>query len=76
MVALAKQPNMWNEPVQVKHGDIYQLDRHRIACLDAFDPITFEVLLEGKRPHAIITDPPYGSYAREYDAFRLMACMG
>ncbi len=60
MVALAKQPNMWNEPVQVKHGDIYQLDRHRIACLDAFDPITFEVLLEGKRPHAIITDPPYG----------------
>lgn len=43
-----------------KPGDIWQLGRHRIACLDAFDPATYKALLGGVMPHAIINDPPYG----------------
>ena len=43
-----------------KPGDIWQLGRHRVACMDALDPATYSKLLQDTRPHAIITDPPYG----------------
>lgn len=43
-----------------KPGDIWRLGDHYIACLDALSPVTYEKLLQGKRPHAIIADAPYG----------------
>lgn len=48
------------EQTRVKLGDVWQLGEHRIGCLDALDPASYEKLLQSTRPHAIITDPPYG----------------
>jgi site-specific DNA-methyltransferase (adenine-specific) len=44
----------------VKAGDLFQLGRHRLACLDAFDDSSLARLLGGVTPFALITDPPYG----------------
>src|SRR2546430_8719653 len=77
MVALAKldtaYTTLWDEllpavpclslvpDTQVQHGDIWQLGKHRIACLDAVDGATYDRLLGGcVKLHAIIADPPYG----------------
>ncbi len=43
-----------------KPGDIWTCGSHVVACLDALDTVTYPKLLAGVRPHAIITDPPYG----------------
>jgi len=56
----AVQSDMWTEPIQVQYGDVWQLGRHRIACMDAFDLATYDVLLQGMKPDCILTDPPYG----------------
>lgn len=47
-------------PTRSQLGDIWQLGRHRIACMDALDYETYAVLLGDVKPDAIITDPPYG----------------
>jgi hypothetical protein len=47
-------------PTRTKVGDIWQLDKHRVACMDALDTATYSALLQGIRPYAIIADPPYG----------------
>jgi DNA modification methylase len=44
----------------VKHGDIWQLGRHRLVCGDATDPQTVKKALGGYRPRLMVTDPPYG----------------
>ena len=41
-------------------GDIWVLDSHRIVCGDSTDAATVAALLEGVRPHLMVTDPPYG----------------
>jgi DNA modification methylase len=41
-------------------GDIWQLDGHRIICGDCTDPSVIDRLLDGARPHLMVTDPPYG----------------
>jgi DNA modification methylase len=41
-------------------GDIYWLDKHRLACGDATIANHVKRLLTGVRPHLMITDPPYG----------------
>jgi len=41
-------------------GDIWLLGRHRLACGDATDGAMVERLLDGVRPHLMVTDPPYG----------------
>lgn len=45
---------------RTRPGDVYQLGRHRLACLDATERESYETLLEGKRPSLLVTDPPYG----------------
>jgi hypothetical protein len=41
-------------------GDIWQLDGHRIICGDCTDSSVIDRLLDGARPHLMVTDPPYG----------------
>ena len=45
-------------------GDLWQLGAHRLLCGDATDGNAVRRLLDGVRPHLMISDPPYGV---EYD---------
>jgi DNA modification methylase len=45
-------------------GDLWLLGPHRLLCGDATVANDVERLLEGARPHLMVTDPPYGV---EYD---------
>jgi DNA modification methylase len=45
-------------------GDLWLLGAHRLLCGDATVATDVERLLDGKRPHLMVTDPPYGV---EYD---------
>ena len=47
-----------------KPGDIWILGKHRIICGDSTDAETVARLLDGEKPHLMVTDPPYGV---EYD---------
>ncbi|WGH80410.1 site-specific DNA-methyltransferase [Jannaschia ovalis] len=41
-------------------GDLWQLGSHRLLCGDATDAAAVSRLLDGVRPHLMVTDPPYG----------------
>ena len=43
-----------------KLGDVWALGVHRIACGDCTDPAVVDRVLNGARPHLMVTDPPYG----------------
>lgn len=53
-------------PVQAvtRPGDLWLLGPHRLLCGDATVATDVERLLDGARPHLMVTDPPYGV---EYD---------
>ena len=53
-------------PVQAvtRPGDLWLLGPHRLLCGDATIATDVERLLDGARPHLMVTDPPYGV---EYD---------
>jgi DNA modification methylase len=46
-------------------GDLWALGRHRLLCGDATSAQDTALLLNGAKPHLMVTDPPYGV---EYDA--------
>jgi len=46
-------------PVTVT-GDVWLLGNHRIICGDATSATDVERVLNGVKPHLMITDPPYG----------------
>jgi DNA modification methylase len=48
-----------------KLGQLWELGNHRIICGDSTDKKTVHTLLNGDKPHLMVTDPPYGV---EYDA--------
>lgn len=48
-----------------KLGDIFLLGEHRLMCGDSTHSKTVELLLNGKIPPLMVTDPPYGV---NYDA--------
>ena len=52
------------DPVTVL-GDVWILGKHRIICGDSTDALVSEKVLNGIKPHLMVTDPPYGV---EYDA--------
>ena len=41
-------------------GDLWVLGRHRLLCGDATHATGVARLLNGKKPHLLISDPPYG----------------
>ncbi len=41
-------------------GDIWILGEHRLICGSCTDSETVSKLLDGSRPHLMVTDPPYG----------------
>ncbi len=45
-------------------GDVWILGNHRIICGDSTDASVVEKVLNGVKPHLMVTDPPYGV---EYD---------
>jgi DNA modification methylase len=51
------------EPV-TRPGDLWVLGRHRLLCGDATNATGVARLLDEKKPHLLISDPPYGV---EYD---------
>lgn len=57
-------PEAPETPVTVL-GDMWILGNHRIICGSSTDAHIVEKLLEGVKPHLMVTDPPYGV---EYDA--------
>lgn len=42
-----------------RHGDVWQIGRHRLLCGDSQKADTFELLMNGERADLIFTDPPY-----------------
>ena len=52
--------NKWD----VKPGQVWTLGNHRLMCGDSTDQDTVARLLDGDKPHLMVTDPPYGV---EYD---------
>jgi DNA modification methylase len=41
-------------------GDLWILGDHRVLCGDATSPEAIGKLLSGRKPHLMVTDPPYG----------------
>ena len=41
-------------------GDVWLLGGHRVRCGDSTDADTVVALLDGAKPHLMVTDPPYG----------------
>ena len=52
-------PDVPAVPVTQK-GDLWILGQHRIICGDSTDQTVVSELLDGARPHLMVTDPPYG----------------
>jgi hypothetical protein len=52
------------EPV-TKPGDVWLLGPHRLTCGDSTNAADVARVLDGAKPHLMVTDPPYGV---EYDA--------
>lgn len=58
-----QDPEVVPEPPKkptVRHGDIWQLDNHRVACGDSTKPETWKALFRRERAAVVFTDPPYG----------------
>jgi DNA modification methylase len=67
-VPAGKDPEATPEPPATpvsKRGDIWVLGQHRLMCGDATSAEDVERLLDGAKPHLMVTDPPYGV---DYDA--------
>ena len=47
------------DPISVL-GDVWILGKHRIICGDSTDALVSEKVLNGVKPHLMVTDPPYG----------------
>jgi DNA methylase len=47
-------------PTRVKLGEIWELGRHRVACLSSTDSVTLARLLGDEAPGMVFADPPYG----------------
>ena len=45
---------------RTKHGDIYQLGRHKLMCGDATNIDDINALLGEEKADVVLTDPPYG----------------
>ena len=53
-------PEVEETQTRVKLGDIWQLGRHKVACLNSCDPEQVQMFLAGVVPQVVWADPPYG----------------
>lgn len=47
------------KPPESRHGQIWQLGRHRLMCGDSTEPDDVKALMDGETADCMITDPPY-----------------
>lgn len=47
------------KPTLSRHGDIWQLGKHRVICGDSTKSETYDQLLGDKKANLVVTDPPY-----------------
>lgn len=47
------------KPTVSRHGDIWQLGKHRIICGDSTKAETYKQLLDDRKANLVVTDPPY-----------------
>jgi len=40
-------------------GDLWLLGQHRLVCADSTLPESYTLLMDGKKAHLVVTDPPY-----------------
>ena len=52
-------PEAPEEPI-TKLGDVWLLGEHRVMCGDSTSKEAVEILMDGEKANALITDPPYG----------------
>jgi DNA modification methylase len=57
-------PEPPTDPI-TKPGDLWILGNHRLLCGDSTDVLAVERLMDGQRPGAVVTDPPYGINANK-----------
>jgi DNA modification methylase len=48
------------EKPAAKPGDLYKLGNHRLLCGDATNSKSWESLMDDRKGHLAVTDPPYG----------------
>lgn len=53
-------PEVDEDNIVSKLGEVYQLGKHRVMCGDSTDYPQVELLLSGAKVQMIYTDPPYG----------------
>lgn len=53
-------PEVEEEQTRVKVGDVWQLGRHKIACINSCDAEQVRTFLAGVVPQMVWADPPYG----------------
>ena len=47
------------KPTLSRHGDIWQLGKHRVICGDSTKVETYKQLLDDRKANLVVTDPPY-----------------
>lgn len=47
------------KPTVSRHGDIWQLGKHRVICGDSTKAETYKQLLDDSKANLVVTDPPY-----------------
>lgn len=47
------------KPTVSRHGDIWQLGKHRVICGDSTKAETYKQLLDDRKANLVVTDPPY-----------------
>ncbi len=57
---------------ETRHGDVWQLGRHRLMCGDATHSDDVALLMDGAKASLVVTDPPY-NVAVESNSERLAA---
>ena len=53
------------KPTLSRHGDIWQLGKHRVICGDSTKSETYDQLLGDKKANLVVTDPPYNVDVKE-----------
>lgn len=54
-----KEPEETSEPIVSRAGDVWLMNRHRLAVVDCLDAPGRETLMGGLKADLVFTDPPY-----------------